>query len=71
MIKCLHLCNSVSQSGSKLGNKAIFLKNADGIGDAIREFGKDILHKFPRKDIDDLAKEFPKFYSSDIGFSFP
>jgi hypothetical protein len=41
--------------------------------DGIWEFGKDILHKFSCKDIDDLAKEeFSKFYdSSDIGLSFP
>jgi hypothetical protein len=45
--------------------------SSDGIGDEIREFGKDTLHKLSRKDIDDLANKFPKFYDSDTGFSFP
>ena len=37
--KCLHLCNSVSQLGNKLGNKAILLKNASlGIRWGISEF---------------------------------
>jgi hypothetical protein len=39
--------------------------SSDGIGDEIREFGKNTLHKLFRKDIDDLANEFPKFYDSD------
>jgi hypothetical protein len=45
--------------------------SSDGIGDEIREFGKDILHNLSRKDIDDLAAEFPKFYNSNSGFTFP
>ena len=37
--KCLDICNSVSQLGNKLGNKAIFLKNASlGIRWGISEF---------------------------------
>jgi hypothetical protein len=43
----------------------------DGIGNKIREFGKDILNKLPRKEIDKLALEFPHFYTSNSGFSFP
>jgi hypothetical protein len=36
---CLDICNSVSQLGNKLGNKAIFLKNASlGIRWGISEF---------------------------------
>jgi hypothetical protein len=47
------------------------IHSSDGIGNEIREFGKDILHKLPRKEIDDLANEFPQFYHINTGFSFP
>jgi hypothetical protein len=45
--------------------------SSNGIGVKIREFGKDVLHKLSRKDINDLATEFPKFYNKDTGFSLP
>jgi hypothetical protein len=45
--------------------------SSDGIGNEIREFGKDILHKLPRNEIDALANKFPQFYNSSTGFSFP
>jgi hypothetical protein len=45
--------------------------SSDGIGDKIREFGKDIICKLSRKDIDNLAIGFPKFHNKDTGFSFP
>jgi hypothetical protein len=45
--------------------------SSDGIGNEIQEFGKNILHKLPCKEIGELALEFPQFYNSDSGVSFP